>query len=358
MLLQCILEWLQSLIFPLYIKNYILKFSQATMQSTGKKTVVFFWGILFSGIIIAAGLPGRAAAADDTLPVTVSFRYENQTHTVYGDQINEYTYVFNPGAPQKIKITTLDWPPYIGKNICKQGWVQQLTIAMLSSRGYEITCTFYPWARTVSVAEAGNADILYPEYYIEPDAPSDIYEGTKRLDHLALSDKIPGGPIAFIKRAGEKDLFNGDLRNLRGTAIGVVRGYQNTPEFDHLMDMNFFRTEAVTDDLTNVKMLIAGRVDLIIGDPAVIYYSIKNSISTLDEKQRILDTIETVTPIIQYNHLYYAVSKKRPGWEKTLEMLNQIIEEFKKSGELYHVIRQTNAGCGFEMQTLTGEKDI
>ena len=315
-------------------------------------------GILFYGILSAAALSGPAAAAGDTSPVTVNFRYNNRIVSVSGKQINDYTYIYNQGAPRKIKITTLDWPPYIGKNICSQGWVQQVTIAMLASQGYEITCTFYPWARTISVAETGNADILYPEYYIEPDAPSDIYKGTKRLDHLVLSDKIPGGPIAFIKRAGEKDLFNGDMRNLKGVTIGVVRGYQNTPEFDRLMDINFFKTEEVTDDLTNVKMLIAGRVDMIIGDPAVIYYSIKHSTSAPEEKQRILDKIETVSPIIQYNHLYYAVSKKRPGWEKTLEMLNQTIEGFQKNGELNRIIHQTNTECGFEMQTLAREKSL
>lgn len=327
----------------------------------GNKRAGFFRGIILSGILFycilnAAALSGHAAAADNTSPVTVNFRYNNRIYTVSGEQINDYTYIFNRGAPRKIKITTLDWPPYIGKNLCNQGWVQQVTIAMLASQGYEILCTFYPWARTISVAETGNADILYPEYYIEPDAPSDIYKGTKRLDHLALSDEIPGGPIAFIKRAGEKDLFNGDLRNLKGVTIGVVRGYQNTPEFDRLMDMNFFKTEEVTDDLTNVKMLIARRVDMIIGDPAVIYYSIKHSNSTPEEKQRFLDRIETVSPIIQYNHLYYAVSKKRAGWEKTLELLNQTMKAFKNNDELTHIIRQTNAACGFEMQTLTDQK--
>jgi polar amino acid transport system substrate-binding protein len=124
------------------------------------------------------------------------------------------------------------------------------------------------------------------------------------------------------------------------------------------MDINFFKTEEVTDDLTNVKMLIAGRVDMIIGDPAVIYYSIKHSTSAPEEKQRILDKIETVSPIIQYNHLYYAVSKKRPGWEKTLEMLNQTIEGFQKNGELNRIIHQTNTECGFEMQTLAREKSL
>ena len=284
--------------------------------------------------------------------VTVNFNYKNNPYSITGNRINDYTYIFNQGASQKIKITTLDWQPYIGKTLCKQGWVQQLTIAMLASQGYEIVCTFYPWARTIATAESGNADILYPEYYIEPDAPSDIYKGSKRLDHLAISKKIPGGPIAFLKRKGGKDHYNGKLSNLKGAAIGVVRGYQNTPEFDRLMDRNFFNITEVTDDLTNVKILVARRVNLIIGDPAVICYNIKKSDWPDDEKIKILNSIETVKPIIQYNHLYYAISKKRPNWEQTLNMLNRTIDEFEKSGELFNIIRETNTICDFTMETL------
>jgi polar amino acid transport system substrate-binding protein len=292
------------------------------------------------------------SVANAKSPLTVNFKYQGTSYSIPGEKINEYTYVFNKGGRKKIRITTLNWKPYIGEAICRQGWVQQLTIALLASQDYEIISTFYPWARTIAAAEEGNADILYPEYFIEPDAPSDVFKNTKRQDHLALSEKIPGGPIAFIKRKGEKDHYNGNLLNLKGDAIGVVRGYQNTPEFDSLMDQNFFTIDEVTDDLANIRMLMARRVNLIIGDPSVIYYSVENSDWPDDEKKIILNSIEIVKPPIQYNHLYYAISKKRPQWKQTLEMLNRTLKEFEKSGELYHIIETTNTHCGFEMETL------
>ena len=135
----------------------------------------------------------------------VEYNYKGKNHIVLGKKISTGTYLYNKGAKKKIKITTLDWPPYIAENICRQGWVQQFTVAIFSSQGYEVTSTFYPWARTVKNAEKGDADILYPEYFIEKTAPSDVYKGTKRLQHLALSTKFPGGPISFMKRSGEKD---------------------------------------------------------------------------------------------------------------------------------------------------------
>ncbi len=309
--------------------------------------------ILLFGIWIFTSLFFPSAeTANAKSPLTVNFNYQGKPYSIPGERINENTYIFNKGGRKKIKITTLDWKPFIGETICRQGWVQQLTIALLASQDYEIISTFYPWARTIAAAEAGDADILYPEYFIEPDAPSDIFKSTKRLEHLALSEKIPGGPIAFLKRKGEKDHYNGNLLNLKGAGIGVVRGYQNTPEFDSLMDQNFFNIDEVTDDLTNIRMLMARRVDLIIGDPSVIYYSLEHSDWPTDEKKTILSSIEIVRPPIQYNHLYYAVSTKRPNWQKTLAMLNRTIKEFKKSGELFHIIETTNSVCGFEMETL------
>lgn len=309
-------------------------------------------GFMVSACILF--LCARHVTADDR--IAVHYQYEGQSHIVYSEKIGPNTFIFNKGAGKIIKITTLDWAPYIGRDICRQGWVQQLTIALLSSQGYEIICTFYPWARTISLAEMGNVDILYPEYFIEPEAPSDVYAGTKRRDHLAISKKIPGGPIAFMKRKGAKDNYNGDLKNLGGASIGVVRGYQNTPEFDRLMDQKFFNVYGTTDDFSNVKMLVANRVDLIIGDPAVIFFCISHSNLAAAEKKRIIDGIEIVYPLIQYNHLYYAVSKKRPNWKDTLELLNRTISEFEENKEVIRIIERTNNACGFVMETMESYK--
>ena len=129
--------------------------------------------------------------ADNNL--LVEFNYKGEQYSIQGKKVKKGVYLFNEGAEKKITITTLDWPPYIGENICKQGWVQQFTIALLASQGYEITSTFYPWIRAVSAAERGEADILYPSYFIEPTAASDVFKGTTRVEHLALSEKFPGG---------------------------------------------------------------------------------------------------------------------------------------------------------------------
>jgi len=308
--------------------------------------------ILCMSFIIIVVFPYSLNAADSDDNLVVKFRSKGKPYKIIGERTGLHTYIFNKGAPKKISLTTLNWPPYIGETICGQGWVQQLTIALLASCNYEITSSFLPWARTIVMAEKGVADILYPEYFIEPTAPSDVIKGTKRIEHLALSKKIPGGPIAFMKRNGEQSRFNGNLFNLKDEKIGVVRGYQNTPEFDELMDMGFFKISQAVDDFMNIKKLMIKRINLIIGDPAVIRFSLASSNLSDDEKSRLLNSIEVVRPVIQYNYLYYAVSKKKPGWENTLRILNSAIEKFETSGLMFDIIEATNTACGYQMDEI------
>lgn len=297
-----------------------------------------------------AMVPKASQAFDSNSRLKVVFQFRGRPFSIIGEETAPHTYVFNKGASQKISIATLNWAPYIGETICRQGWVQQLTIALLASRGYEIIVRFLPWARAIRMAESGVVDILYPEYFIEPTAPSDMYKGTNRVEHLALSRKLPGGLIVFMKRKGEADQYRGNLLNLRNEKIGVVRGYQNTPEFDALMDRGFFDISQSVDDLMNTRKLINNRNNLIIGDPAVIGFSIVNAMLSQGERTRMLQSIEVVAPVIQYNHLYYAISKKKPSWKATLKLVNAAIEEFETSGLMSDIIKRVNTTCGYDIK--------
>lgn len=294
--------------------------------------------------IVITSMPINIATA--AAPISVDFHYEGKDFHIEGLASGGNRYIFNTGASKSVTLTTLDWAPYIGENLCKQGWVQQLTIALLASQGYEITVSFFPWARTITMAEKGRADILYPEYFIEPTAPSDVIKGTKRREHLALSSPIPGGPIALMKRKNFVSTFTGDLSALKDQRIGIVRGYQNTPEFDRLMDSGYFKEDNSVNDVMNAIKLSKGRVDYIVGDPSVIFFSIQSDAALQPQsKQEVMQSIEAIDPPLQYNPLYYAISKKNPHWETLLATLNKAIAEFKRSGETQRIIDRTTSAC-------------
>ena len=299
---------------------------------------VLFWSavVLFS-ININSAVPA-------TEKLSVGYFYQGKYTVINGGKENA-SYVFNQQSDKVVKLATLDWPPYIGEKLCNKGWVFKFTVALLVSKGYQVQIDFLPWARAVRNVELGFSDILFPEYYIEDSAPSDYVKGMRRRDALMLSNEYPGGEITFLKRQGEDDKFNGNLKNLKGETIGVVRGYQNTPEFDAMMDNNEFKIIKAVNDLQLVKLLMAKRVNLIIGDPKVLRFTINYSDLSASDKARLKQGIEEVKPAIKYNALYYALSAKNPDVSSLLKDINTALYEIKKSRETQRIMENGSSEC-------------
>ncbi len=275
--------------------------------------------------------------------LTVTYESNGEQYTFEGIKTPK-GYRFNADSNKVINLATLNWPPYISEGVCNKGWVFQFAVAILVSKGYQVNIHFYPWARSVMLVERGQMDILFPEYFIESSAPSDAMIGKNRRELLVLSNKFPGGELSLLKIKDDPFDFKGNLANLKGKVIGVVRGYQNTPEFDAMMDSKQFLTVEAVDELQLVKLLVAKRVDLIIGDPRVFNYSVNYSNLSNRNKQALLDSIERVEPALKYNHLYFAISNKYETWHQLLNDINLAILEFQQNGETDRFIK-VGGGC-------------
>jgi polar amino acid transport system substrate-binding protein len=253
-------------------------------------------------------------------------------------------YRFNEQSTKVLNLATSNWPPYISEDICNNGWVFQFAVAVLVSKGYQVNIHFYPWARSVMLVEQGKMDILFPEYFIEDSAPSDTIAGKKRLELLTLSSAFAGSESSLLKRVNYSlDIKNG-LPSLAGKIIGVVRGYQNTPELDALIDSSLFSTVEAVDELQLIRLLVAKRVDLIVADAKAVTHSVNYSHLPKNHKKYLLSRIEIVKPILKYNHLHFALSKKSHHWQQLLNDVNLALADFKQSGETGRFIN-TGSKC-------------
>jgi len=275
-------------------------------------------------------------------PLEVSYFLKGVKHTINGKKIPQ-GYQFNAQSKKILHLATLDWPPYIGESLCGKGWVFQFTVAVLVSRGYQVNIHFFPWARSVKLVELGEMDILFPEYFIEDSAPSDVVAHKKRTELLVLSNNFPGGEVALLKRKDQPFDFHGNLSTLKNQLVGVVRGYQNTPEFDTMMDNKQFSVINAVDELQLIRLLYAKRVKVIVGDPKVFEYILVNSTLSIAEKKAIETAIEVVKPSLKLNDLYYAVSKKYPAWKTLINDINLALNQFEQNGETKRFI--LNSQC-------------
>lgn len=265
--------------------------------------------------------------------VEVRIEKEGKTISFTGFQNPEGAWVFNPESDKVISMATLNWMPYIGENMCGQGWVQQLVIKIFLHLDYQVHSYFVPWKRAVSMAERGQVDLLYPEYAIAPNAPSDIFPNKNRDELLVLSEPFSGGNVALIKRKDHDFQFDGDLLALKGQTIGVVAGYENSAEFDALMEEKYFFISPAVDDWVNIKKLDKGRINFIVADPMVVNYIVANNMQP-DDAGQFKNNVEVLQPFLAVQPLYLAFSKKRPDVQQNLRAFNDVLIQWRESDKL------------------------
>ncbi|MEM0514559.1 transporter substrate-binding domain-containing protein [Pseudoalteromonas sp. YIC-827] len=289
-------------------------------------------------LLLATSWPFMCGAATDKVTqVTLEYRLDNQNYSYTGIWQGA-TLSFDGGRERKAVVATLNWPPYIGRQECQGGWLLQYMAAVIIQAGYNPEFRFLPWARAVRMAELGHVDILAPEYEIEASAPSDVVLGNTRLQHLALSSPYAHTPVHYISAAKASLTQAPEPKSLSDYAIGVVRGYQNSPEVDQVLDSGRVIVQQAIDDGQNLQLLLNDRVNLILADPLVI--------ATLAKRQGIDEgSYRVLQPAIAKQPLYFALSTARPQWQGLMTDINSSITKMQKQALRTQLISRLTQVC-------------
>ncbi len=228
-----------------------------------------------------------------------------------------------------IFLTTLDWPPYIGQDVPKFGYIYQIVKEIYESLGYNVIIKFYPWARTMRLASQGEIDGYFPEYFNEA-LTKDFY----------FSEPMPGGPVGFYGRKDINYMFQPevnmkDFYKLKSYRIGIVRGYTNTKYFDAA---NYLLKEETIDDLSNLKKLYYDRVHLIFIDPNVAKYLIEKYL--LEKYPDFFDKTYFLEPALEYKDLYLCISKDTPYAKQKIEDFNKVLKVWKENGKIKQLLNE------------------
>jgi polar amino acid transport system substrate-binding protein len=166
-----------------------------------------------------------------------------------------------PFAGMTVRLASLDWPPYTGENLPGEGTSAIISRHAFAVSNIDMTTVFYPWRRVLDSLQSDTTVVgYYPEYK------------TARLEQkFYFSDSIGTSPLGFVYLA--ETAFNwsvpDDLKNWR---VGVVAGYVNQPVFDQMVKNGELHTLAANDDLTLLRLLNAGRIDVAVMDEQVLHY--------------------------------------------------------------------------------------
>ncbi len=176
--------------------------------------------------------------------------------------------VASSAAAEAVKLTTLEWPPYV--NADGSGTSTDRVVDIMRSAGVEATAQVFPWNRAVKLAQSDPAWLgVYPEYYSEAD------DADKGGERCLYSKSFGVSPVGFVQRV-DAPISWSDHSDLTSLTIGVVSGYLNEERFDAMVASGEIKTEEVTADDANLKKVAAGRIDAAVIDRMVMEQLLKD----------------------------------------------------------------------------------
>ena len=231
--------------------------------------------------------------------------------------------VYHASAAEIITIATLEYPPWTGKNLKDNGFVNHAIAEAFKRRGYTVKYTYLPWKRAVAESRSGNYSALSYVYWSK-DWQKDFY----------LSDPISEEKIVFFHLKSDPIKAWKTLDDLKDYKFGATRGYTYTKEFWQAAKSKRLEVDVTDSDEQNFKKLLAGRIDIF---PSGLVNGVNILQKEFDAGQSDLITYDTKPLSETTGHLAFPRSRKNS--ESLLRIFDQGLAELKQEG-LYDRLRK------------------
>jgi polar amino acid transport system substrate-binding protein len=155
-------------------------------------------------------------------------------------------------ADEPVRLGIGDWPPYFAEDLKHNGSFAYIVSEAFKAAGHEVRFSFVPWKRALAIADSGELD----------GSPGWKATDDRRKTFLFSDPVIVSTSVIFhLKRMAFAWRSLDDLASRR---IGVTAGYSYGPDFDAAVAQKRLAVDPAKDDLTALKMLLAGRTDLVV----------------------------------------------------------------------------------------------
>ncbi len=212
-----------------------------------------------------------------------------------------------------LRIATLEWPPYVGRDLPDQGLWAELAREAARRMNRSLELSILPWNRALLGAEQGRFEAVMP-----------AQRSADREQGYHFSRPLPGGAVGLVARRADGLAWT-SLADLRDKRLGVVRGYLNTPEIDE--DPSWSRDPA-PDDLHNLRKLLLGRIDLVVIDRYVAAHHLRGELA-----ERALEIVD-LGPALSQRDLHVMFPLKQNGGRALCEGFDGALEAMQADGTL------------------------
>jgi polar amino acid transport system substrate-binding protein len=214
---------------------------------------------------------------------------------------------------RKLVLAATEYPPYYAQALPGGGPVTELTLMALRKAGYEVELRFLPWVRALRQGQLGEVDGLIG-----------VWHSPEREAAFLFSQPVVANRIVLCKRRDGPgpQRFTG-FAPLKPYTVGVVRGYADPPGLAAAR----LHTEAVTDDLQNLRKLLVGHVDLVLVDSRVARYLLDKDLPAMAGQ------VQCLQPAVQEPPQHLVVSRYAADAKEVVAAFNEQLKAMQASGE-------------------------
>lgn len=225
-------------------------------------------------------------------------------------------------TPRTVTLSTTEFPPYCGAALPGGGTSTRIVTEAFQRAGYAVEIRWLPWARALDYGKAGTVDGVLC-----------IWHAPEREAFFLYSAPLPGNEIGFFRRRDRPVQYQ-SLSDLRGLRIGIVRGYANPTAFNAAA----LPTEEAVDDLTNLRKLVAGRIDLALIDRGVALHLIDTELPA--QRGQLL----WLGPPIDAPPLYVAFSRRAADAAALRRDFDAGLHAMARDGTLARLVARSGMG--------------
>jgi polar amino acid transport system substrate-binding protein len=218
---------------------------------------------------------------------------------------------------ETINMATVDWQPFQGTDLHKQGFTVEITKQALARKGLVLNLSFVPWARAEKDVKSGRYHALFNQWKNKKNE-NDFYFST---------EVFAAGDGHFIGLRNSELTVN-KLEDLTGKTVGFVRAYPVSDELEVLISTGVIKKYEVSNVVQLIKLLKLGRIDVALENKLVIQHNVKTYLPQDTHSLKVIgkDLID--------GSLYIGWSKQVSGTRALRNEFDAAIREMREDGTI------------------------
>ena len=215
---------------------------------------------------------------------------------------------------QAIVVTNGEWLPFLSQHKKHFGVVSHIVSDVFAKQGIDVNYEFYPWARAYSMVanQTAVASVIWTV-------------NEQRASEVQFSQSLMTLEDVFYFRKENLTSWN-KVTDFSDRRIGITKGYYYGHEFAEAQRKGKLSTSTALTDVSNFKMLLAGRIDVF----PIVRVSAEATLNkhfSAEQRQQLAYDPKAVRKVS-----YHVIFSQTEQGSLMLELFNAGLQQMKGSG--------------------------